>query len=173
MHAAVLKVSLRILGDLHNGIMEGLGVRQRTEKLEGVSEDSTEFTTPFIHKPDCSTHPAPARTPFRAAKNFSERPLNSSQTKQLNLNILYLRSITLNPTEKTFISQLLLLENLLLFKQRPPVLSHEEISRISPAVLWFAMKILKDWKKLKIGTQMNIYSQNCPRPDLFVIIFIY
>lgn len=28
-----LKVSLRIVGDLHNGIMEGLGVRQRTDTV--------------------------------------------------------------------------------------------------------------------------------------------
>lgn len=61
-----LKVSLRIVGDLHNGIMEGLGVRQRTDTVR------TELNSRLhSYRLDRSTLPAPAELPFRLAKNFN------------------------------------------------------------------------------------------------------
>ncbi len=62
-----LKVSLRIVGDLHNGIMEGLGVRQRTDTVR--MELNSRLHSFGL---DRSTHPAPAELPFRSAKNFSD-----------------------------------------------------------------------------------------------------
>lgn len=62
-----LKVSLRIVGDLHNGIMEGLGVRQRTDTVR--KELNSRLHSYGL---DRSTHPAPAELPFRSAKNFSD-----------------------------------------------------------------------------------------------------
>lgn len=81
-----LKVSLRIVGDLHNGIMEGLGVRKRTDTVR----------TELNSRLNRSTHPAAAELPFRSAKNFSETQTCSKQ------NSLPIRTQTFNLPELRF-----------------------------------------------------------------------
>lgn len=62
-----LKVSLRIVGDLHNGIMEGLGVRQRTDTVR------TELNSrlPFIQTRPLNT-PCTCRAAFQIGQKLQQ-----------------------------------------------------------------------------------------------------